>query len=283
MWWLDSGPAPNPGTGLTSSFPAVVSYAYAAEPGFEIIQFYPDDQLSSFEEVMEPDFAKGQGRIRTIAYNHRVETARKSGRCTGVDGERPIKSVLPLLDERLNRVGRSDLRPYVQDIASYRQMMSRGGSTFLDVTFTQVELSRMRTADPAGFLVAANWLVKCVGVRHPVITVLLRNNSTKTIVLSEVHYLVEKAFVTLGAAAAAITPAQTYDHVLPHKEGKHRQRLIPPFMLEAGAVGALNLVLRPDAEGPGLTWTMRIAVADTNGNQAVTERFQLIMTKVPGP
>jgi hypothetical protein len=239
--------------------------------------------LSSFEERMEPDFSKEQGRIRTIAYNHRVETARTSGRCIGVDGERPIKSVLPLLDERLNRLGRSDLRPYVRDIASYRQMMSRGGSTFLDVTFTQVELSRMRTADPAGFSVVANWLVKCVGVRHPVITVLLRNNSAKSIVLSEVHYLVEKAFVTLGAAAAAVTPAHTYDHVLPHKEGEHRRRLIPPFMLEPEAIGAFSLVLRPDAEGPGLTWAMQLAVADTDGNRAVAERFQLIMTKLPEP
>jgi hypothetical protein len=160
-------------------------------------------------------------------------------------------------------------------------MMSRGGSIFLDITFTQVELSRMRKDDPAGFSAVANWLVKCVGVRHPVITVLLRNNSANTIVLSEVRYLVEKAFTTLGAAAAAVTPAQTYDHVLPHKEGEHRRRLIPPFMLEAGAVGAFNLVLRPEAEAPGLTWTMRIAVIDTEGNQAVTERFQLIMTKEP--
>jgi hypothetical protein len=281
MWWLDRGPAPNPGTGLTSSFPLEISSAYGAQPLFEIIQFYPDDQLSSFEEVLEPDFAKGEGFIRTISYNHRVETARKAGRCTGVDGERPIKAVLPLLAERLDRLGRTDLRPYVRDTAGYRQMMSRGGSSFLDVTFTQVELSRMRTADPAGFSAVANWLVKCIGVRHPVITVVLRNNSTSRIVLSEVRYLVEKAFVTLGASAAAVTPVQVYDHVLPHTEGEHSQRLNPPFMLEAGAVGAFNLVLRPETEGPGLAWTMRLAVSDTDGNIAVTDRFQLIMTKAP--
>jgi hypothetical protein len=279
MMWFDRGPAPNPRTRLSSSFPAVVSPAHAAESGFEIIQFYPDDQLSSFEEVMSTDFSKGQGLIRSFEYNRLVEQARMSGRCVGVEGERPIKSVLPLLDERLKRMGQVDLLPYVRDIASYKQMMSRGGSTFLKVTFTEVELSRMRIADPAGFKVAANWLVNCVGVEDPVITVVLRNNSAKTIVLSEVHYLVEKAFVTLGGYPAAITPAQAYDHVLPHKEGDHRRRLNPPFKLEGKTVGSLNLVLRPDVEGPGLSWTMRIAVLDTDGNRDVTERFQLIMSK----
>jgi hypothetical protein len=250
-------------------------------PGFEIVRFYPDDQLSSFEEVMEPDFAKEQGSIRTIVYNPRLESARKSGRCIGVDGEKPIKSVLPLLDERLKRLGREDLRPHVRDIASYRQMMSTGGLTFLDIAFTEVELSRMRFADPANFEAVVSWVVRCVGVRHPVITVLLRNNSGKTIVLSEIHYLVEKAFITQGAAAAAVTPVHTYNHVLPHRDGEHHRPLNPPFMLETGAVGAFSLVLRPDTEGPGLTWTMRLAVSDTDGNRAVTERFQLIMSKLP--
>lgn len=279
IWWIDHGPAPNPRTDL--GFLLLSSPAYARENVIEIVQFYPDEELSSFEDVMEPDFARGSGRIRTIAYNKRVETARQNGGCTGVEGDKPILAVLPLLDERLKRAGRGNLRPYVSGIDGYKRMMRHGGTAFLDVTFTELELGRMRTSDPAAYAVATTWLVQCVGVRHPMITLVLRNRSKRSIVISEIQYVVEKAFVTLGADAAAVTPSHKYVHILPHKDGTHRRPLRPPFKLDAGAVGAFSVLLRPDKEGPGLTWAMQMAVVDTDGERALTERFQLIMSKHP--
>ncbi len=279
--WLDEGPAKKPGVSPVGAIPPDVVYA-ASNLRFAIERIYVNDGLSSFEEVSEFDFSGGRvdRKIRTFAYNDRVKAAREGGRCISAEGDRPIVNVLPLLQERAQRTNHPDLRSLVENVESYRRMMSRAGDRFSEVLFTQIEIDRMRQSDPAAFKIVARWLVDCVGMQNPVLTIEVRNLSSEPVLLTDIYYVVEDAGTVLGGNTGPLTPAYTYDHILPHVRGTHRRSLVPPFSVAAHSLGAFNVVVRSDRKGAGQTWLLRLRIRDSAGGEASTEKFQLIMSKL---
>jgi hypothetical protein len=279
--WLDQGPAKSPDLSPAGAIHGDSAYAATTTP-FVIERIYVNDELSSFEETSGYEFSRGRVKdpIRTFAYNERVKAARESGRCISAEGNRLIVNVLPLLQERAQRMNRQDLRSLVDDVDSYRRMMSRGADRFSQLLFTQIEIDRMRQTDPAAFKIVSQWLVDCVGVQNPVLTIEVRNLSSESVLLTALHYAVEDADIVLGGEAGPLTPAYTYDHVLPHARGVHRRPLVPAFSLKPRSLGAFNVVVRPADRGAGQAWVLRIRLRDNGGNEASSDRFQLIMSKL---
>jgi hypothetical protein len=279
--WFDEGPAKNPNLSPVGSMSVGVAYAASSSP-FAIERVYINDELSSFEETSGYQLGKKRfgSKIRTFAYNERVKAARENGRCISAEGDRQIVNVLPLLQERIQRLNRPDLKRLVADVNSYRAMMSRSGGHFSEVVFTQLEINRMRQSDPEAFEIVSRWLVDCVGVQNPVLTIEVRNLSSKVVLLTELHYLVDDAYTVLGGESGPLTPAYTYDHTLPHAPGSHRRPLVPSFSLAPQSLGAFNVVIRAAQKGAGQAWVLRLRLVDSRGNQETSPPFQLIMSKL---
>jgi hypothetical protein len=196
------------------------------------------------------------------------------------DGDRPIINVLPLLKERLEKINRHDLIDLVNDVSSYRRMMSQAGDRFSTIIFTQVDVDRMRESDPAAFRIVTRWLVDCVGVQNPVLTIEVRNLSSESILITSINYLVHAAYIVLGGEAGPLTPAYTYTHTLPHKQGAYRRPLVPAFSIAPNGLGAFNVVVRSADAGAGQAWILQLRIVGSNGSEALSDEFQLIMSKL---
>jgi hypothetical protein len=280
VYLFDYGPAPQSPVKLSAL--RLIPLAHAGGPPIEIVALYVDEDRSSFEDVSELDQSApptSGKRIRTFQYNQRVDSARKRGDCVGVQGDQPIQRVLPLLAARLRAKNLHDLAPYVESLSGYRRLMSAGGEKFLDVLFTQEEVSRLRTDDPTNFAQVAAWLVDCVGVTEPILTLIIRNNTNAATVISKSSYLVDQIVVVLGGAKGPAVPEYTYRHAIPHAVGVPVRQLNPPFIVDAHSVGTFSVALNHEGSGPGRTWLMRIRIGTVDGPEATSERFQLILSK----
>lgn len=282
--WSNEGPAQIPDLIPAGQLFGRSAHAEGVSRLFSIERLYVNDELSSFEERSDFDLSRvqiqGTPRIRTFAYNERVKAARENGRCIGPAGDRPIVNVLPLLQERLRKTNRPELQSLVENIDSYRRMMSSAGQRFSEVLFTQVEVDRIRLSDPAAFRIITRWLIDCVGVQNPVLTIEVRNSSSVSVLLTDIEYVVEEVYIVLGGESGPLTPAYTYDHLLPYARGVHQQRLVPPFLIAPHSLGAFNIVLRSASDGAGRTWVMRVRLRESTGKTAFSDKFQLIMSKL---
>ena len=279
VYYFDYGPAPQSPIKLSamSLFPTV----HSVNPPLEILALYVDEDRCSFEEVSEFDQSEPLSgkKIRTFQYNQRVDNARKRGDCVGVQGNRPIQRVLPLLEARLKTKKLRELAPYVESLSGYRRLMSAGGDKFLKVIFTEEEVLRLRSENPTKFKHVAEWLVDCVGVTEPILTIIVRNNTNATTVINKISYLVDHTAVVLGGSGGPAVPQYTYRHAIPHAAGVHIRQLNPPFIVEAGSVGTFSLALSYENSGRGRTWLMQIRIGTVDSKEATSEIFQLILSK----
>ncbi len=282
VYLMDHGPAPRPLIDL-SQLITLAPTAFAAQaPSMEVLGVYLDKDRCSFDETEGVDLSDplSGDKVKTFQYNQRVDGARVRGACLSAEGDRVIERVLPLLKKRLFSKGMGSLSLYVESLEGYRRLMSAGGSNFLKIVFSKDELASIRSQDEVAFKNIVKWLVECVGVTEPIVTIVIRNNTGNAIVIDKAIYLVDSAEIALGGSAGALVPDYTYRHSIPHRAGDHLRKLSPLFKIEANTVGALALALRYDGKGAGRTWLMRIRVETTEGTQATTERFQLIMSKL---
>lgn len=276
--------AKNPNTELTLVLLNLFSTsAYAASPRpidtFKIEEFYLNDQLCSFTDVMEFKFASGPKKYRTFSYNQDVNLAFEKGNCTGLDGNKPLVKVLPLLQKRLEVINRSDLKQYIKTVKDLSRIIATRGDIFEQIMFTDEDIIKMKKSDPENYTIVKDWLVKCIGVKSPVITFVLSNMEKKDIIISKVEYDVLEVGQVLGGEGGPLYPIITYNYILKHSTGKQMQILNPPFKLTSGSLNSFNIRLIPASKNPGLAWILKIRIYDTEGHSQETEVFQIIMSK----
>jgi len=250
-----------------------------APPTFTIEEFYLNEELCSFTESQEFKFAIGPKKFRTFAYNHDVNTAFQKGQCYGVEGNRPIDKVLPILKKRLDAIDRPQLKSYISTSADLSRVIMERGDIFKQLIPTDSEIAEMKKNAPADFEIFRNWLVKCVGIKSPVITFILQNKTDKPVIISKVEYEVQEVGQVMGGESALLYPVYTYNHILHHTTGKQDHQLNPALKLTANDQLAFNIRLIPFEKEPGLCWFLRIRIFDSAGNAQVTEPVQIIMSK----
>jgi hypothetical protein len=280
VYLFDYGPAPQLPLRLSSLWR--IPNAYANNAQIEILALSIDQDRSSFEDVIVIDQSADPmsgHKIRTFQYNQRVDQVRECGDCLGVKGNQLITQILTLLEARLRKNNRLDLLPYVNSLSGYRKLMSKGGENFLDIMFSQNEILKLRKEDPSSFEHVAEWLVNCVGVTEPVITLIVRNNSDKATAISKVSYIVDTTLVVLGGGRGPAVPEYTYRHSIPHAKGVHIRNLNPPFIVDARSIGIFSIALSYEGSGRGRTWLMRLRINTLDNQEATSERFQLILSK----
>ncbi|OXB20037.1 hypothetical protein B0A80_19385 [Flavobacterium tructae] len=276
--------AKNPNTELTLLFLGFFSTsAYAASPPptttFKIEEFYLNDQLCSFTDTKQFKFGLGPKEYRTFSYNQDVNVAFKKGNCTGLDGNKPLGKVLPLLQKRLDAVNRNDLKQYIKTVNDLSRIIATRGDIFEQIMFTDQDIIKMKKNDPENYSIVRDWLVKCIGVKSPVVSFVLRNLKKKDIIISKVEYEILEVGQVLGGEGGPLYPIITYNYILRHSIGKQVQVLNPPFKLASNALDSFNIRLIPASKTPGQAWILKIKIYDTEGNSQVTDVFQIIMSK----
>lgn len=159
------------------------------------------------------------------------------------------------------------------------RIIANRGDIFEKIIFTDAELVKMKQTDIANYEIVKDWLVKCIGIKNPVISFVLKNMTTKDVIISKVEYVVLDVGGVKGGESGPLYPIITYDHILKHSKGKQVRVLNPPFNLSASTSGSFNIRLIPASSEPGQAWILKINIYDTNGYSESTDVFQIIMSK----
>lgn len=246
---------------------------------FKIEVFYLNDQLCSFKDAIEFKFAQGPEKYRTFSYNQDVNIAFEKGNCTGLDGNKPLQKVLPLIQKRLDEINRKDLKQYIKTANDLSKIIATRGDIFEQIMFTDEDILKMKATNSVDYSLVKDWLVKCIGIKNPVITFALRNLESKDIIITKVEYEVIEVGQVLGGESGPLYPILTYNHILSHSVGNQERILNPPILLRSNSLGSFNIRLMPDKKQAGLAWLLKIKIYDTEGNFQTTDVFQIIMSK----
>jgi hypothetical protein len=242
--------------------------------------FYLNEELCSFSEVSELLFAQpGTRHYRTFSYDLDVQAAFKMGQCSGVTGNRPIENVLPLIKEYLRQNNRVSLIRYIESTEDLSRVIRQRGDIFSKIMFTGSYLQEMKDKSRPDYNKVKEWLLSCVGIQNPVVTVVVGSSSDKPLILNKIIYQVLDVGTVLGGVSGPLYPEITYDHVIKHEKGDQDFALRPPFMIGPRETASFNLRIISGSDGHGLGWLLRIRVEDTEGNYSATEPFQIIMQK----
>jgi hypothetical protein len=239
-----------------------------------------NSNLSSFEESYAPYYsASGGETIRTFGFDPTVYQALQAGQCAGPSGDQPMTDVLPVLWGRLERLDRRDLRSRIDTPEQLSRIVRERGDLFAQITFSAGDLKAMMSQSPADYQRAHEWLLYCIGLQNPVLTLVLYNAGEQSLLLTHVVYHVLEVGEVKGGASGVLLPDYTYDHALAHEMGDQPWTLTPPQEVGANQRVSFNLRLFARDPGLGLTWVLRIEVLATDGNFAQSEPIQIIMSK----
>jgi hypothetical protein len=276
-----TGPAETPDIQLSRSF-SFLGSVHASElqtSPFTIASFYLNDDLCSFTEGKSSLSAPDGRPYRSFAFNNAVHNAFSKGQCVGVRGNRAIDDVIPVFLKRLERTGQEELKTYIDTQEKLSRVITQRGDVFAKVMFTGAEIREMKDKAPADFEVVKEWLLSCVGIYQPVLTLVVKNSSKQSVTLSQVVYQVLRVEQVMGGATGPLYPSVTYDHTLEHRVGDQRFDLNPAIQIQPGDSYAFNLRIFPAVKKAGLVWLLKIKVVDTSGNSAATETVEIIMSK----
>jgi len=279
-----TGPATNPNLGVGMNIGEFfISGANAkdriATPDFEISEFYLNDELCSFHEEMTYKFAIGPKTYKTFSFNQDVNIAFSKGDCEGLNGNKPIKKVLPLLLKRLDDIKRPDLKQYISTPEDLSRIIAKRGDIFNQVMFTEDDILTMKKQAPQDYEIVKDWLIHCIGIYNPILTFTINNKSGKEILINKIVYQVLEVGQVLGGESGPLYPVMTYDHVLYHVPGDQPHQLIPSLAVKSGDLISFNVRLSPNIKEPGLCYYLKIRVYDSDGQYQTTEPFQIIMSK----
>src|SRR5262249_3939311 len=123
------------------------------------------------------------------------------------------------------------------------------------------------------------WLLTCIGIYQPVLTLVVKNTTPRAVTLTRVVYDVLDVGEVKGGATGPIYPEQTYDHVIRHVKGEQAWQLKPPLGVKPDESVSFNLRLYAAEKGSGLAWYLRVVVEDATGDRVATEPVQIVMSK----
>jgi hypothetical protein len=254
-----------------------VETVYAAEQSLKLTSFYLDEDLCSFEERKEPLFADGR-TVRTFAVNRDVVGAFRGGKCSGLDGEKPMVAVLPVLRKYVISSGKAKFAEYLNSPEDLGRVVRDRGDVFSQILPTSDELLAMKERAPDDYAALKKWILSCIGVYQPVFTIVLTNTRHVPVDIVRVEYDVKQVGQVLGGEQGGpVWPEVTFDHELVHSVGVQSFQLKPIINVPAGATKAFNVRLFTRDVRPGLGWYLSIRVIDSGGGSVVTDRFQLYL------
>jgi len=259
-------------------FFASLSIVSEKEVPFKVEDMQINEEMCSFIESME-EVGTPPRETRTFSFNLKLAEAFKNGSCFGVEGDKPAREVLPILQERLDKIGKSDLKLYITSTDDLSRIIRERGDIFKQIMFSSDEIQSLKQTSPSQYETVKQWILNCIGVKQPVIMFTLLNNSNKDILINKVVYNVSEVADVKGGEAGPVYPLITYNHVLEHKKGLQNKNLNPVLLLKANDRVTFNIRLIPSSKGPGLTWVMKIRFYDSMNRFAETEPLQLIMSK----
>lgn len=246
---------------------------------FRIVSFYLNDELCSFAETYEYFSGKGPKKYRTFSFDHAVYSAFQRGQCVGPRGNRPIQDVLFLLHRRLEKIGQQGLIGYIRTADDLARVARERRDLFERLIFTSADLEEMKDHSPQDFAKVKEWMLTCVGIYQPVLTLVIKNFGARSVTLTDVIYEVMDVGSVKGGLTGPIYPGITYNHTLRHEEGNQEFQLKPPIQINAGESYSFNLRLFSGKKGWGLAWLLKIRIMDPQGNSTATEPVQIIMSK----
>lgn len=132
---------------------------------------------------------------------------------------------------------------------------------------------------PEDYKLLHEWLLNCIGLQQPVLTLIVHNVSTQSVLLTDVIYHVLKVGQVKDGVTGSVVPDQTYKHTLKHEQGAQHFQLKPPVQIAAQERVAFNLRLFSAEAEKGLVWLLLIEVLATNSDSVTTEPVQIIMGK----
>ncbi len=203
----------------------------------------------------------------------------KNGQCFGVQGDEPALKVLPILRERLDKIGKSNLKLYIPSVDGLSRIIRERGDIFQQVMFSSSELQSLKQSNPAQYEVVKDWILNCIGVKQPVIMFTLLNKTNNDLLINKVAYIVSETGQVKGGESGPLYPLITYNHVLQHKKGIQNKNLNPVLLLKAKDRVTFNIRLISASQESGLTWVMKVRLYDSVNSFSETESFQLIMSK----
>lgn len=247
---------------------------------FQIDTYYLNEDLCSFIETKELLFAQpGTPRYKTFAYNVEVQSTFQKGECIGVKGNKPIENVLPLIKERLRKNNKQNLIRYIERPRDLSRVIRERADIFKQIIFTNNDLLEMKEKAPYDYQKVKEWLLYCVGVQNPVITMVVRNNGDKQIILTKVVYDVLDVGTILGGTSGPLYPEITYDHKIKHEIGEQLFYLKPPIKILPHDIVSFNIRIISATKGHGLGWLLKICLENSDGDYVTTDPFQIFMSK----
>lgn len=134
-----------------------------------------------------------------------------------------------------------------------------------------------RTLPRSDYEAILEWVVQCIGIRHPVFLVTVTNRSRQDALLSRIDYTVLDTLHGRSTdPGGPVSPNVTYTHVIPFRRGSFPQPLNPPFRVAAGATATFVLQLRPDLAQAGLSYTMKPVFVTDQGSISL-EPFRVVL------
>ncbi|MFT3702547.1 MAG: hypothetical protein QM802_09265 [Agriterribacter sp.] len=245
---------------------------------FIVEDMHVNEDLCSFTQSESVDFTTSQ-KIQSISFDQQLSAAFKNGSCFGVKGNEPAEQVLPVLRDRLDRIGKANLKLYIRTAADLSRMITERGDIFNQVMFTSAEIHSLKKSNPPQYELLKEWIINCIGIKQPVIVFTLLNKSNKDILINRVIYDVKEVGGIKGGESGPLYPVITYNHVLEHKKGLQTKQLNPTLLLKAKNRVVFNIRMISASSEIGLTWVMKMRFYDSSNRFATTSTFELIMSK----
>jgi hypothetical protein len=237
-----------------------------------------DEDSSSFMETQSSTFGSDK-KHRTFEYDNTVTEALRKGECVGPRGNRPMQEVVPLLRARLEKTDHRELQRYIETPEDLSRVMRDRGDLFEKIMFTPADLESLQQSAPGDYRIVREWLLGCIGLQQPVLTLRLHNNGADPLLLTHVVYHVSEVGQYMGGVTGPVIPLHTYNHTLKHEVGDQTFPLQPPFQIAAQDRGSFNLRLFSASQQSGLFWFLQIEVLTADGESVTTEPIEIVMSK----
>ena len=171
------------------------------------------------------------------------------------------------------------LNKYIETSEDLSRITRDRGDIFKEIMFSGEEIENLQLNMPDKYEIVMEWLRSCVGIYQPVITFVVENPTDEPLILSKIKYEVLDVGQVMGGETGPLFPMHTYNHKINHEKGEQIRKLTPVFRVAANDSVSFNIRLISTKLDDGLAWLLKIHLIDTKGNAAVTETFQIIMSK----